>query len=85
VQVDFAADLSGSVSCPCARFGGEEAKMQSFVPGDTAMKAAMFMFGVISLSVLIGVATPAGAAPFNAKVFFEQQQRWGGGGGGGGM
>jgi hypothetical protein len=23
------------------------------------------------------------AAPFNAKVFFEQQQRWGGGDGGG--
>jgi len=29
----------------------------------------------------MSVATPAGAAPFNAKVFFEQQQRWGGGGG----
>jgi hypothetical protein len=54
----------------------------SFVGGDTAMKAAAL--GVITLSVLIGVATPAGADPFNAKVFFEQQQRWGGGGGGGG-
>jgi hypothetical protein len=42
------------------------------------MKAAVF--GVISLWVPIGIATPAGAAPFNAKVFFEQQQRWGGGG-----
>jgi hypothetical protein len=43
------------------------------------------LFAVIACSVLIGVATPASAAPFNAKVFFEQQQRWGGGGGGGGM
>jgi hypothetical protein len=37
---------------------------------------------VIAWSVLKGVSTPAGAAPFNAKAFFEQQQRWGGGGGG---
>lgn len=54
----------------------------SFVRGDTAMKAALF--AMITLSVLIGFATPAGAEPFNAKVFFEQQSRWGGGGGGGG-
>jgi hypothetical protein len=46
------------------------------------MKTAVF--AAIVLSVLIGVATPAGAAPFNTKAFFEQQQRWGGGGGGGG-
>ena len=54
----------------------------SFVRGDTAMKTTVF--AVIAWSLLIGVATPASAAPFNAKVFFEQQQRWGGGGGGGG-
>jgi hypothetical protein len=42
------------------------------------------LFAVTAWSVLIGVATPASAAPFNAKAFFEQQQRWGGGGGGGG-
>jgi len=52
----------------------------SFVRGDTAMKTTVF--AVIAWSVLIGIATPASAAPFNAKVFFEQQQRWGGGGGG---
>jgi len=37
------------------------------------------VFAIIALSVLIGVATPAGAAPFNAKAFFEQQQRFSGG------
>jgi len=42
------------------------------------------LFAVIAWSVLLGTATPASAAPFNAKVFFEQQQRWSGGGGGGG-
>jgi len=53
----------------------------SFVGGDIAMRT--ILFAVVAWSVLIGVATPASAAPFNAKVFFEQQQRWSGGGGGG--
>jgi hypothetical protein len=85
VQIDFLrADLS---AFPALRaFGGEDA--MSFLPGGSAMKAAAFgvaaMFGVIALLVLIGGATPVGAAPFNAKAFFEQQQRWGGGGGSGG-
>jgi hypothetical protein len=50
------------------------------VGGDTAVRT--ILLAVIAWVALIGVATPAGAAPFNAKVFFEQQQRWGGGGGG---
>ena len=54
----------------------------SFVGGDIAMRT--ILFAVIAWSVLIGVATPASAGPFNAKVFFDQQQRWSGGGGGGG-
>jgi hypothetical protein len=37
------------------------------------------VFALIALSVLIGAATPAGAAPFNAKDFFAYLERWGGG------
>jgi hypothetical protein len=72
--------MSVGFAFPSAPLGGVGA--MSFVRGDTAVKVAVL--AVITLSVLIGVATPAGADPFNAKVFFEQQQRWGGGGGGGG-
>jgi len=42
------------------------------------------VFTVIALSVLIGVVTPAGAAPFNAKQFFDQADRFSGGSGSGG-
>jgi hypothetical protein len=52
----------------------------SFARGAIAMRT--ILFAVIAWSVLIGVATAASAAPFNAKVFFDQQQRWSGGGGG---
>jgi hypothetical protein len=38
------------------------------------------VLAVIALSVLIGFATPAGAAPFNAKGFFAYLERWSGGG-----
>jgi hypothetical protein len=41
------------------------------------MKIAVF--ASIALSVLIAVATPAGAAPFNAKDFFAYLERWSGG------
>ena len=41
------------------------------------MKTAVF--AVIALSILIGVATPVGAAPFTAKSFFAQQERYSGG------
>jgi len=37
------------------------------------------IFAIIALSVLTGVATPAGADPFSAKAFFEQSERFGGG------
>jgi hypothetical protein len=39
----------------------------------------MAVFAVIALSVIIGVATPVGAAPFTAKSFFETQERYSGG------
>jgi len=45
--------------------------------GDTAMKTTAL--AIIALSVLIGVATPAGADPFNAKDFFAYLERWSGG------
>lgn len=41
------------------------------------MKTTVFLS--IALSVLLGVATPAGAAPFNAKEFFAYLERWSGG------
>jgi hypothetical protein len=37
------------------------------------------VFALIALSVLIGVATEAGAAPFDAKDFFAYLERWSGG------
>jgi len=37
------------------------------------------VFALIALSVLIGVATEAGAAPFDAKDFFAYLDRWSGG------
>jgi len=37
------------------------------------------VFALIALSVLIGVARPASAAPFNAKDFFAYVERWSGG------
>jgi len=39
------------------------------------------LFAMIALSVLIGIATPAGA--FDTKQFFEEQNRWNGGSNGG--
>jgi hypothetical protein len=45
--------------------------------GDIAMKTTTL--AIIALSVLIGVATPAGADPFNAKDFFAYLERWSGG------
>ena len=47
--------------------------------GDIAMKTAVF--AIIALSVLIGIATPAGA--FDTKQFFEEQNRWNSGSNGG--
>jgi hypothetical protein len=47
------------------------------VEGDTAMKT--ILFAMIALSVLMSVATPAGANPFTAKGFYEQQERFSGG------
>jgi hypothetical protein len=41
------------------------------------MKIAVFT--AIALSVLVGVATPAGAEPFNAKAFFDHMDRFSGG------
>jgi hypothetical protein len=41
------------------------------------MKTTAFV--LIALSVLIGGATPAGAAPFDAKDFFAYLERWSGG------
>ena len=60
-------------------FGG--ADTMSFVRGDTTMKAAAF--ALIALSVLVGVATSAGAEPFSAKQFFDQADRFSGGSTGG--
>ena len=37
------------------------------------------LFAVVALSVVIDAATPAGAAPFNAKAFFEHMERFSGG------
>jgi len=37
------------------------------------------VFAIFALSVLVGVATPASAALFNAKAFLEQQERFSGG------
>jgi len=37
------------------------------------------VFTVVVLSLLISVATPAVAAPFNAKDFFAYLERWSGG------
>jgi hypothetical protein len=48
-----------------------------FVEGDTATKT--ILFAMIALSVLMSVATPAGANPFTAKGFYEQQERFSGG------
>jgi hypothetical protein len=42
---------------------------------DAAMKTCLL--AMIALSVLVGIATPAGA--FDTKQFFEQQNRWNGG------
>jgi hypothetical protein len=39
----------------------------------------MTVFAIIALSVLIGVATPAGADPFSTKEFWDQQERFSGG------
>jgi len=35
------------------------------------------VFAIIALSILVGIATPAGA--FDTKKFFEEQNRWNGG------
>jgi len=37
------------------------------------------VFAIIALSVLMGVATPAGADPFSTKEFWDQQERFRGG------
>jgi len=37
------------------------------------------VLAIIALSVLIGVATPAGADTFNSKQFWDQQERFSGG------
>jgi len=50
-----------------------------FIGGDSAMKTTLF--AMIALSILIGIATPAGA--FDTKQFFEEQNRWNGGSNGG--
>ena len=36
-----------------------------------------YVFAMLVLSVLIGIATPAGA--FDTKKFYEEQNRWNGG------
>ena len=50
-----------------------------FIGGDSAMKTTLF--AMIALSILIGIATPAGA--FYTKQFFEEQNRWNSGSNGG--
>jgi len=35
------------------------------------------VFAIIALTILLGIATPAGA--FDTKQFFEDQNRWNGG------
>jgi hypothetical protein len=35
------------------------------------------VFAILALSILVGIATPAGA--FDTKQFFDEQNRWNGG------